>query len=225
MKIDLQKTGGGAALMEALAYIVGFAVMLTILDPGNASSLAPAQKLAFILGKLPIFQAWNLFIYVVFGVFLVVLVIALHARLSPASAITRSATAFGLIWAGMVIAAGMIANVGLASVARIHAIDPAQALTVWQAVSAVQEGIGGGVEVVGGLWLMLISWAALQASGLPKALNCLGLLVGAAGVATVVPPWADLGAVFGLGQIVWFSWVGVVMMSNAKQGPSLRAAG
>lgn len=207
MKVDLQKMGGLAALLEALAYIVGFGVMLTILDPGDA---APAEKLAFVLGKLPLFQAWNLFIYVVFGAALVLLVVALHERM--ACAIARTASAFGLIWAGMVIAAGMIANVGLTIVAGIHASDPAQAVTVWRAVSAIQEGIGGGVEIVGGLWLALISWAALRASALPKLLNYLGLLVGAAGIATVMPPLAGLGAVFGLGQIAWFGWIGVVMM-------------
>lgn len=214
MKIELQKMGGIAALVEAAAYVAGFAVMLTVLDPGGA--LAPAQKLAFVLGKLPVFLAWNLLIYVVFGAFLVILAIALHERASPASAITKTASAFGLIWAGMVIAAGMIANVGLSVVAGMHAADPAQALTVWQAVSAVQEGIGGGVEIVGGLWLVLISWAAQRASALPRALNCLGIVVGAAGIATVIPPLAGLGAVFGLGQIAWFGWIGAVMLGGSE---------
>ena len=76
-------------------------------------------------------MAWNLFIYVFFGVVLVVLSLALHQRLAAhAEALTKVATAFALIWAGLVIAAGMIANTGLVAAAKLHAIDPLQAVAL-----------------------------------------------------------------------------------------------
>ncbi len=214
---NLQKVGGVAALIEALAYIIGFTVMLTLLSPDNAAALDSTQKLAFLLGKKEIFQVLNLIIYVVFGVFLVVLALALHERLKAGSpALVQTATVFGLIWAGLVIASGMIANIGLDTVAKVYAKNPDQATSIWLAVASVQDGLGGGVELVGGLWVLLISWAALRCAGLPKALNYVGVVVGAAGLLTLVPGLGELGAVFGLGQIVWFVWLGIYLLRNSK---------
>lgn len=209
---DLQKLGGIAALIEALAYIVGFAVLFTLLANTPAD---PVQRVSFLLDKKAIIEIWNLLIYVVFGVFLVILAIALYERLKAGSpAVMQTATAFGLIWAGLVISSGMIANIGLDIVADIYGNDPVQATSVWLALSAVQDGLGGGVEIVGGLWVLLVSWAALQAGGLPRILNYVGVLVGTAGLLTVVPALGELGVIFGLGQIVWFVWLGTFMLRS-----------
>jgi hypothetical protein len=54
----------------------------------------------------------------------------------------------------------------------------------------------------------------LWASGLPKALDILGLLVGAMGIMTILPAVNDLTGVFGLGQIVWFVWLGVLLLRS-----------
>ena len=51
----------------------------------------------------------------------------------------------------------------------------------------VPEALVGRVEVVGGIWILLVTWAALLAGRLPRALNYLGVVVGVAGVFTVVP--------------------------------------
>jgi hypothetical protein len=217
MANNLQKVGGLAALIEGFIYIVGFAVMFTLLAPDNAADLNSVQKLAFLLERQNIFQALHFLIYVAFGVFLVVLTVALHERLKVgASAMVQVGSAFGLLWAGLVIASGMVANIGLEAVAGIYAKDPAQATSAWLGISAVQNGLGGGVELVGGLWVLLLSLAALRSNALPKALNYIGLLVGLAGILTVIPGLSDLGAIFGLGQIVWFLWLGTFMWRNSQ---------
>ncbi|MEM8547042.1 MAG: hypothetical protein AAGF46_02645 [Pseudomonadota bacterium] len=51
---------------------------------------------------------------------------------------------------------------------------------------------------------------------MPRWLNGLGLVVGIAGVATIVPALTALGAVFGLTQIVWFIGVGVVPLRTPQ---------
>ena len=99
----------------------------------------------------------------------------------------QTATAFGLIWAGLVIASGMVANISLGTVVDLYGKDPARAASVWLALSSVEEGLGGGNEVAGGLWVLLVSWAALWARGLPRALNYLGVVIGVSGLLTVVP--------------------------------------
>jgi hypothetical protein len=214
--MTLQKLGGVAALIEAFAYVVGFAVLATLMSPEYAADWNAQQKLAFLLERKLVVQLWNLTIYVVFGVFLVVLVIALHERLKAgALAMVQVASAFGLIWCGLVIASGMVANVGLETVGRVFPKDPASAVSAWLAIGAVQDALGGGVELVGGLWVVLISWAALRSGALTERLNYLGLVVGMAGVLTLIPGLSDLGSIFGLGQIVWFAWLGIHLLRKS----------
>ena len=211
MTNDLQRLGGISALIEATLYIVGFGLFFTVLD--SSEYVGPVQQIAFLVDKQAAMYIGNLLIYVVFGAFLVVLALALYERLKAgAPAIMQVATAFGLIWAGLVIASGMIANIGMSTVVNLYSKDPDQAASLWLAISTVQEALGGGNEIAGGLWVLLLSWAALSTSGLPRALNYLGVVIGLAGILTVVPNFGVLMDVFGLGQIVWFAWLGIVML-------------
>ena len=211
---NLQKMGGLAALYEAAAYVLGIVFFIGIADYSGV--VDPLEKVALLVDNQAMLSLINLIIYVLFGIVLVVLSLALHDQLKAGSpAIMQVATAFGLIWAGVVIASGMIYNIGLGVVADLYSTDPAQAATVWLAIDAVFEGIGGGVEVLGGLWVLLVSWAALRTAELPKVLNYLGLLVGVAGIITLVPALGEIGGmVFGLGQIVWFAWLGIDLLRS-----------
>ena len=212
---NLQKMGGVAALYEAAAYLIGFALWIGVLN--YSSDLEPAQKVASFVNNLSLWYILNLVVYIIAGFFLVVLVLALYDRLKTSSpAIMQVATAIGLIWAGLVIASGMIANIGIENVVNLYNTDPAQAAPVWVAIDSVRDGLGGGNEIVGGVWILLVSWAALQAGGLPKALNYLGVAIGVAGILSAIPALGELASVFGLTQIVWFIWLGIVMLRSRK---------
>lgn len=223
-KLHLQKIGGFAALIEAATYVVGLVLFATILAPYTIGDPDPGESVAFLADNQNIMYMWNLIIYMINGVFLVVLALALYERLKAGSpAIVQTATAFGLIWAGLIVASGMIFNVGLlGTVVDLNGEDPAQATAVWLALDSVQSGLGGGNELVGGLWVLLVSWAALQAGGLPRALNYLGVVIGVAGLVTIVPgiemigAVSGLGVIFGLGFIVWFVWVGIIMLRSRQ---------
>jgi hypothetical protein len=105
-----------------------------------------------------------------------------------APAIAQIATAIGLIWAGLVIAGGFVAVLGIRTVVDLYGTDPAQAGVVWAAVEIVASAVSGrGGEVPGGVWLLLIGWAALRARQLPRALNYFALVLGVAGIVSVVP--------------------------------------
>ena len=213
---NLQKLGGISALIEASLYVTGFGLFMTVLDSSGYEG--HVQQVAFLAANQVASYIAYLLIYVVFGVVLVVLALALHERLKNGSpAIMQTATAFGLIWAGLVIASGMIANIGNSTVVGLFSENQDQAVSLWLAIITVQEALGGGNEIVGGLWVLLLSWAALRTSGLPKALNYLGVVIGLAGILTVVPNFGVLMDVFGLGQIVWFAWLGIVML---RENPS-----
>ncbi len=211
----LQKSGGIASILEALIYIVAFIIYGAILEypPTNASS---QQELTFLSDNQVIFSFLNLLMYVIFGILLSILVLALHKRIKEHTPdLSSIASVFGFLWVGLVIASGMIGNIGLSKVIEIGSNDPEQAMQIWSTVTIVTEGLGGGNEIVGGIWVLLLSIAALKGKSLPKSLNYLGLIVGLAGIATVYP--AEIFTeVFGITQIIWFLWLGIFMLKSAK---------
>lgn len=213
----LQKIGGIAALYEAIAYVVGMVIFLVVVDYSGAEN--PAQRIALVIENQTALAITNLVIYVLFGVALVVLSLALHEQLKAKSpAMMQIATALGLIWAGVAIASGMVSNVGMGVLPELYGTDPVQATAVWTAIDAVANGIGGGVELLGGLWTLLVSLAALRAGLFGKGLNYLGVLVGVAGTITIIPALGELGGmIFGLTQIVWFAWLGIVLLRRPSE--------
>ena len=207
----LQKIGGFAALYAGIAYIVGMIGFLLVVGwPED-----PAQQVNVLVNNQSAQHMLYLIVYQIWAVVLVVLTLALYERFKTISpAMVQIVTAIGIIWATLVIASGMIFNIGMETVVNLYGKDPAQATTVWLVIESVTNGIGGGNEIVGGLWMLLISWVALQAGGFPKALNYLGVVVGAAGILSALPELGDVGLIFGLVQIVWFIWLGIVLLRS-----------
>ncbi|MBI3170679.1 MAG: DUF4386 family protein [Chloroflexi bacterium] len=214
---ELNKFGAFAAFYMAAAYLIGIIIFLVVLDYLNITDID--QKVTLLVEQRTMFFSTNLLMYVFFGVFLVVLSLALHERLSPAApALTKVATTFGLIWAGSLIASGMISNAGIAPVAALHATDPEQAaLTLITIETIATNGIGNGNgEILGGVWTLLISLAGLRTNKLHKALNFLGMFIGVVGIASVFPGLSDLAGLFGITQIIWFVGLGVTFL-RAKE--------
>lgn len=210
----LQKSGGGAALYMAISHLLGIVIFLGILDYLRITD--SAQKVALNVDKQSIIFSTNLLMYVFFGFALIILSLALYDRLkSSAPALMQVGTAVGIIWAGSLIASGMVANAGLATVVTLYAKDPAQAVLTFQSIEAVANGLGNAnCEILGGMWTLLVSLSALRGGELPKALNILGLLVGAVGIFTIIPALNDFTGLFGIGQIVWFIWLGITLLRN-----------
>ena len=211
---SLQKVGGVIALLEAAIYISAFVFFGAFWNfPADADSV---QKFAFLAENQGVLSIVNFIMYVLFGILLAVLVLALHERLKMNTPIlSQIASIFGVVWVGLVIASGMISNIGLAAALELSVKDPEQAMTVWRAIYSVVEGIGGGNEIVGGLWVLLLSIAALKGKELHKTLSYLGLFVGIVGILTIYPAEV-FTEIFGISQIVWFSWLGVSMLANSK---------
>jgi hypothetical protein len=212
----LQKMGGFAALYEAAAYIVGMIGFLTVV---NVSGVAdPAQQVALMAENLAFLYILYLFVYVVWGIFMVILALALYERLKAASpAIMQTATIFGIFWGCVIIISGMIHNVGMQNVVDLYGIDPTQAGTVWLTIDSVLGGLAGSNEAIGGIWILLLSWAALRKGEFSRVLNYLGVVIGIAGILSIVPALAEIFIyIFALGQIVWFIWLGISMLRSGK---------
>lgn len=211
----LRRAGGIAGLVAAGTFVYGIALFATSLSDYTDPDATPAESVDFLVAHQGTLLAWYLGIFVVFGIALVPLALALRDRLAGAAPLLpRAATVFAMIWAGLMFATGMVSNIGIEAVADLVDDDPTQATVVWSAIDAVTNGLGGGNELVGGLWILLVSAAALATSALPRWLNVVGLASAIAGLATVVPGAEAIEMVFGLGTIVWFAGVGVTLLRD-----------
>ena len=213
----LQKSGGIAALYMAISHLIGLVIFIVVLNYINITD--PMQKLAMNIEKQSVIFSTNLLMYVFFGFALIVLSLALYDRMkSGAPALMQVATTIGIIWAGSLIASSMASNAGLATVVVLYAKDPTQAALTFQAIESITNGLGNANgEILGGSLTLLVSLAALRTGGFPRGLNILGVLVGVVGVVgviTIVPALNSMVALFGLGQIAWFVWLGIVLLRN-----------
>jgi len=220
---NLQKWGGIAALGHAAAYMVGLVLGLILIFP--VLNAAPEQYLKFLADNQALVYLWNLISYWGSAITLVIMVLALYERLKGRSpALMQTATVFGLIWAGLIIASGNLMLHNLGVVAALYGNDPAQAATTWTALKAVETGIASGNELVGSLWVLLLSVAALRTGGLPRALNYLGVVLGVAGILTIIPALAEtMIMIFGPGMIVWSIWAGIIMLRRSRVAATQQA--
>jgi len=214
----IQKMGGIAALIGAATNFFALATYLILLEPKGYGSDDPGQIVAFLAGNQAIMRAWYQIIWLIFGVCLILLSLALYERLKAGSpALAQVVTTFTLIWAVLVIVIGALSINNLSTVVELYGKDPAQAATVWLTLDSVETGLGagGGETIVTALWFLLLSWAAMWARELPKVLNYLGVVLGVAGILSVVLASLGLSAVYGLGLIIWFVWLGIVMLRRS----------
>ncbi|WP_038173757.1 DUF4386 family protein [Vibrio pacinii] len=207
-----QKFVGAAAWIEALIYVfafVYFGAFWAYPPEGSAS-----EKMTYLAENQFSFSMMYFLMYVVFGVFLSVLVVGLFEKLeSTNDPLVKIGSVFGFVWVVLVIASGMLANIGLVHAVELMDQSAEKAFDMWRVVTVIIESLGGGNELVGGLWVLLLSLAALKATVFPRGLNYLGISVGCAGISTIYPAEV-LNEIFGITQVLWFFWLGVSMLGQ-----------
>ncbi len=219
---SLQKIAGISAIFEALIYILAFVyfgAFWAYPSEGTAS-----EKMIYLADNQFAFSMIYFLMYAVFGIFLAIIVVALFERLKPTNdPFVKVGSVFGLVWVVLVIASGMLANIGLSHAISLMELSTDKAFDMWRIISVLVESLGGGNELVGGLWVLLLSIAALKAREFSKGLNYLGLLVGISGIATVYPDEV-FTEIFGISQIIWFVWLGISMFGQSDVNQSIQSA-
>ena len=214
--MTMQRIGGIAALICAGTYIFGFTLLVTVFAESGfgTNEIDAAGVVRFTVENQALMITWNTVIYVLNSLALAVLVVALASRLKDKSPDWGTMTmAFGLIWTTLVLGAGMIGNVTTETMAALAHNDFETAVLTWEALHAVELGLGGGNEIAGGVWILSVSIAGLLHRAFGKIVIALGLLTGIGGLLTIFPPLGEVaGAVFGLGAIAWFIAVGLALL-------------
>jgi hypothetical protein len=204
--INLQKLSGISSVAAAAIYIGAF-IYFGAVDTFPSQG-TPSEKIAYLTEYKSVYSLIYFSIYLLFGVLLSILVVGLHERLATnGNKLILVASLFGYVWVALVMASGMIAMVGLDHVIRLSYESTEKAFEHWQIISLISTSIGGSNEMVGGLWVLLVSITGLQTKTFSFNLNALGSCVGALGIATLYPT-EIFTILFGLSQIVWFVWIG-----------------
>lgn len=119
--IQSQRLGAFSAFVMAGAYVVGIGLAFTVLDTSGLHG--PAEIVAFQVSHATGIYLWITAIYVVAGVFLIPLALALYDRIAAAGETfrvgARLATAYGLVWATLIIGSGLLHNTGLLETVRV----------------------------------------------------------------------------------------------------------
>ena len=210
----VQKYGAFAAFYMAAAYLIGIVIFMVVLDyPSITDTL---QKVEMVVSQPGVTFWSNILMYVLFGLVLVVFALTLQNRVKEnAPALAQVATIIALIWAGSLVASGMVANAGIEPTIAMYESDPSQAAVMWNTFETVSSGLGNGNgEILGGMWTLLISIAALKCMASTKAVSYLGLVVGLVGIFSTLPGMADFAGLFGITQIIWFVWWGINLLKH-----------
>jgi len=199
-----KKIGIVSSLYLAVSYIIGIVIFLFILKYQSIDDIS--QKFQLIIKKTNMIFLTNMLMYIFFGPFLISLIVVLNQYLhKDETFFVKLGSLIGIIWAGSLIASGMIANSGLLLVSSLYKVNPVQAEASWQIIDSIAMGIGNGNgEILGGIFTLCISISGLISKKLSYFTSYSGCIIGIIGMLSTIPVLIDLTGLFGILQIVWF---------------------
>lgn len=216
--------GGNSCDYRSLHLHICFILFFGVLDATEYDT--PERYLEFIILNRDIFFAGYLVIGVLFSFALIVLVQSTYHRFKQTSPELMKFTAIvGFIWVCLVLASSMIFLTSLGAVANYHSFNSGDALVINRTISIVVDALGGGIELVGAVWVLGLSYVGLKGKIYSIFLHYWGGLVGIAGILTLFsglsflasnPFFEATTAIFGLGQIIWFLVLGIVMLKEPE---------
>jgi len=217
---NLQKAGGVSAIIAAATYLLAMGLVVSMLKPMADSTLGFQEYMAFLIANRLLVFLWHFSMYLINGLCLTVLVLALYERLKNSSPrLAKIGSAFGLIWTAFVFLSGMIVNYGNESLIALYGRNQGQAEALKNALDTITMGIDSSDKYLGCLWVGLVSLAAFKNKVFPKTFNVFGLAISAAGlIGTMIPALVSVSYAFGIGAIVWWLAVGIYMLRKQELG-------
>ena len=214
-----------SAFSAATTFIIGFALYTTSFNGVVDEENSTLEKLGFIEENETLYYFSNVVLYIIFGLAQLALSYAMARRFRDIFPETIAfSQGLGIIWATLVLAAGMIGNVGTKTALDLLDDEPERAAALWDAVNTIQNSVGGGNEIVGGCWVLLVSLCEFLCSRFqkspPTTKRCdaiyskltatTGVAAGLAGIVHTIPALENAGAAFGVIMIVWYIMVGIL---------------
>jgi hypothetical protein len=222
---NLQKAGGVSALVSAASYVFAIGLYLTLMLPLADANLGIDGYVAFIAEHRALAFVWSFSMYIVHGLSLVVLVLALHERLKDGSPrLSLVASCLGMIWAAFVLLSGFINIWGGEALVTLYGKSRDQAEAFRNALTIITLGIDSSDRLLGSLWLGLVGLAAIRTRAFPKISGIFGLVLGAAALLIgLILPVNDTSAsfLFGIGAILCWLALGIHMLRKPGISPAV----
>lgn len=211
------KTSTFAGIMSgylALAYVIGI-VYFGVLTP-YATLQTSTEFFTFIQTHSQSLYWVMTAIYIIFAIALLGVVQAFSQtkRTTKYPAVLAWCQELGRAWAVLLLASGFVYTVGMTTAQSVAPSDSAQAIMLVDVTRMISDALGGGSELIGGLWVLAMSSYALWNSWAMRALHIGGMIVGISGVLSHIPGLEIFQMVFGLTQIIWFIGLSVFFFSK-----------
>ena len=219
------KRNGLASIFASLSFVIGFALFSTVLVDLSDDDQSSLEELKVVQDNEKVYYLSNMILYICFGFAQLILTIGMaHSSLKTFPSVSMVGLALGIVWSTLVLAAGMVGNVGAKECLDLLKSDPEAAATLWKVIRTIHSGLGGGNEVVGGAWVLVATWSNFKARGcqdlglLDKITFGIANVAGWAGLLSTVPIVAESCAVvFGVSMILWYALFGVLLIVRSYQ--------
>lgn len=208
------KLAASSLFLMAASYIILMVIYgaLLIMPEG----LAEAEKLAFVGDNAILINATYVIGYVLFACYLLLANIVMKSFIASESPLLGKIThAFGLIWVVILSATGLIAITSTNLIAA-GSLETDTALVYYHASNLLTDSLGGGIEFIGGMWVLLIGVFGWQTHSFSRGFSFFSLVKGFIGIVTLICPDTMLRVAFGLTGVVWFIWFAFVMLGLNK---------
>lgn len=212
--MKIEKVASYISIVLAIIYIIGFIGLLSLSSSVPTQNLSGQERLSFLFDHKLTLQLWYLLIYVLFGILLIPLSSILKTFYSRTILPTMIAI-FGYIWASFVLASGFIFIIGIQKVSTLSLPLESQ-LSIWTTLEIIQDAFGGGIELLGGIWVFCIGANGFREGKFNSFFNGFSVILGVIGTLTILPIFYDLGAVFGMLQILWFISLGIILYKEQQ---------
>lgn len=197
-----KKLAAISAVYGGLSYIGGIFVYLQLL---KYDSVSTADEQLAIIGNNPVLvHITTLHIYIIFSFGIILLATYLYLKLKDQQPVLGLLSLIsGVVWSTLLIASGFI-TMGVTTL-LMNGTPVSEIAAAWQAIDIVSNALGGGNELIGGIFTGLVSLALYKTRYSSLATSLLGAVVFIGGIVSALPYSADVGiGIFVISQILWF---------------------
>lgn len=200
--MSFKKLAAISAVYGGFSYIGGIFVYLQLLQYDSATSAS--EQISIISSNPVLVHITTLHIYVIFSFGIILLATYMYLKLKGQQPILGLLSLItGVVWATILIASGFI-SMGVTTL-LMNGTAASELISTWYAIDIVSNALGGGNELMGGVFTGLMSLAMHKTHFSSKSTSVLGVLVFIGGTISALPYLADIGiGIFVISQILWF---------------------
>lgn len=194
-----------AILINISCFVIGFWLLVSKFHYLHDKNLVPEEILEMLVLDRHCFIVWNLFVYAAFGVSLLYFTVNLFFYLKQRMPeLAAGILIMGGVWSGFMLLSAGLAIELINSVVELHARNRDLAIDVWVIGSLLFESVGGGNELIGAIWVGLISYALPFRKSIIAGTKIIGYVAGVLGLCTLFDSSETFASLFGALLILWF---------------------